>query len=320
MNRFYPIYQFPFWTIWIFWFVSSCPASLKFNPDKVGFSVSYKSEHSHYRINGIFLMPGENLELKINSASEDSFLILHGDSLHKLIKKTKWNWLAPDTTGYFQLIVHNQNSHDSMYFNIFVMEPADKIKNGFLNGYRIGEYPQVPFKSLPFYQRPAGFIKVNQITSQINISPHFKLGQFVCKQPSGAIKYMVLKERLILKLEAILEESNKQGYPCTTFNILSGYRTPFYNLRIENVKYSAHQWGGAADIFIDANPEDGEMDDLNKDGKIDGQDSEILFQLVDRMSLNELFLPYIGGLGKYIRSISHGPFIHVDIRGFRALW
>jgi uncharacterized protein YcbK (DUF882 family) len=101
---------------------------------------------------------------------------------------------------------------------------------------------------------------------------------------------------------------------------MSGYRTPFYNRLIGNVKLSAHQYGGAADIFIDANPEDGEMDDLNRDGRSDGEDSQLLFTLVDEMSLNEFYLPYIGGVGKYSKNESHGAFVHVDVRGFRAIW
>ena len=92
------------------------------------------------------------------------------------------------------------------------------------------------------------------------------------------------------------------------------------NVYFGNVKLSAHQFGGAADIFIDVNPMDGEMDDLNGDGRSDGEDSELLFKLVDRMSLNEFFLPYIGGIGKYSKNESHGAFVHVDVRGFRAIW
>ena len=29
---------------------------------------------------------------------------------------------------------------------------------------------------------------------------------------------------------------------------------------------------------------------------------------------------FIGGLGKYKKTASHGPFVHVDVRGFRARW
>jgi uncharacterized protein YcbK (DUF882 family) len=32
---------------------------------------------------------------------------------------------------------------------------------------------------------------------------------------------------------------------------MSGYRTPYYNGVLHDVRYSMHQFGGAADIFVD---------------------------------------------------------------------
>ena len=58
------------------------------------------------------------------------------------------------------------------------------------------------------------------------VAPHFTLGQFVSKQPGGYPKYLVLRERLLLKLEMLLEEASRLGIPAHTFRILSGYRTP----------------------------------------------------------------------------------------------
>lgn len=55
-------------------------------------------------------------------------------------------------------------------------------------------------------------------------------------------------------LEFILEKVNAQGYRWETFCVMSGYRTPYYNKAIGNVRYSRHLWGDAADIFIDENP------------------------------------------------------------------
>ena len=48
----------------------------------------------------------------------------------------------------------------------------------------------------------------------------------------------------------ILQKVNERGYRCDTFHIMSGYRTPYYNGAIGNVRYSRHVWGGAADIFF----------------------------------------------------------------------
>jgi hypothetical protein len=200
------------------------------------------------------------------------------------------------------------------------MVPASAMKDGAIQGYRIGAYPKARLRGLDFYTPPRGFIRLDSASAAARISPHFRLGQFACKQSSRLPAYLLIKERLVLKLELVLEKANQDGYACETFHVMSGYRTPFYNKLIGNVKQSAHQFGGAADIFIDNDPMDGEMDDLNHDGRSDGDDSELLFKLVDAMSLNEFYLPYLGGIGKYSKNESHGAFVHVDVRGFRAIW
>jgi hypothetical protein len=102
--------------------------------------------------------------------------------------------------------------------------------------------------------------------------------------------------------------------------VMSGYRTPFYNAAIGNVPYSRHVWGGAADIYIDDAPRDGEMDDLNADGRIDRADAEWLAAFIDDLSDEGRFGTGIGGIGIYDSNEAHGPFVHVDTRGFRARW
>lgn len=200
------------------------------------------------------------------------------------------------------------------------MIPYTQLKGGYLNGYRIGNYPSIPLKQLPIYKPPRGFIEVTKENEDTPVSPHFKIKQFLCKQSGPYPKYIVVRERLILKLELILEKANERGYPCNSFNILSGYRTPFYNKAIGNVKYSRHLWGGAADIFIDENPKDNMMDDLNHDGKTDYHDADVLYDIIDDMYGKPFYKLFIGGLGRYRKTPSHGPYVHVDTRGFRTRW
>ncbi|MBU1650670.1 hypothetical protein KKA00_00500, partial [bacterium] len=95
---------------------------------------------------------------------------------------------------------------------------------------------------------------------------------------------------------------------------------PYYNKAIGNVKYSRHVWGGAADIFIDENPVDGMMDDINGDGSHTYKDAEILYNIIDDLYGKAWYKPFQGGLGWYRKTNSHGPFVHVDVRGFRARW
>jgi hypothetical protein len=289
-----------------------------FDAGKASFAVRYRGEVSDYRINPVFLMPGETLDLEARERGA-SFSLAFGDGEGEPTGPRSWTWRAPREPGLYELRLARDQPLDTMLFNVFVMVPAARMQGEYLEGYHIGKYPRDPLKGLDFYRQPQGFIRVDARSAAAMVSPHFRLGQFICKQSADLPAYLLLKERLVLKLETLLEQVNRRGYAIGTFHVMSGYRTPFYNRTLGNVKFSAHQYGGAADIFIDAN-NDGLMDDLNGDGRSDGKDSEILFDIVDRMSENALYLPYLGGVGKYNRNESHGPFVHVDVRGFRAVW
>jgi len=203
---------------------------------------------------------------------------------------------------------------------VFVLVPLEAVKDEHLNGYRIGRYPRTPLKGLKIYAPPAGLVEVTSANSRTPVSPHFTLDQFVCKQDGGYPKYLILRERLVLKLELLLEEVNRRGYRCDTFHVMSGYRTPHYNKAIGNVRYSRHVWGGAADVFIDENPRDGNMDDLNGDGRIDLRDAAVLYDIIDDLYGRPWYAPFIGGLARYRKTRAHGPFVHVDVRGFHARW
>jgi hypothetical protein len=132
---------------------------------------------------------------------------------------------------------------------------------------------------------------------------------------------MILDARLLATLEQLLEMVNAHGYRARTFSIMSGYRTPYYNRAIGNrTTYSRHLWGDAADIFIDEEPHDGNMDDLNQDGVIDTHDADVIYQLIENASEPRLQKILMGGLARYRETSSHGPFIHVDARGSNVRW
>lgn len=201
----------------------------------------------------------------------------------------------------------------------FTMEPLSKVRNGYLNGYRIGAYPAKPLKGNPIYLAPPGFLEVTRENADSRVSPHFRLKQFVCKQQTKYPHYVVLNEDLLLKLELLVERLNQLGHKADTLHVMSGYRTPFYNSAIRNVKYSLHQWGRAADVFVDHN-NDGMMDDLNRDGKIDIKDATVLRDIASKLFSEPENKHLAGGLGLYKSTAAHGPFVHVDARGYVARW
>lgn len=293
----------------------------KFSPERAVFSVKFREEVLPHRVMGVFVLPQEEVTLEaLDNKERKQYALEASAGQVEQVAINKWRWRAPRETGLYPFkIIHPQMS-DSITLNIFVLVPYKQLKGEYLNDYRIGNYPSIPWRQLPIYKPPKGFLEVTKENEETFVSPHFKLKQFLCKQESGYPKYIVLRERLLLKLELILEKVNERGYLCKTFNILSGYRTPYYNKLIGNVKYSRHMWGGAADIFIDENPRDDMMDDLNQDGKIDYRDAAIIYDIIDDMYGKPWYSVFVGGLGRYRKTESHGPFVHVDVRGFRARW
>ena len=203
--------------------------------------------------------------------------------------------------------------------NAFVMVPATMLRQGYLNGYRIGHYPTRPLRGRDAYRAPQGFVEVTAANQDVYLTPHLQLGQFVTKQGGGFPRYVVLDELLLMKLELLLQRVQQAGYNAQRFRILSGYRTPHYNRAIGNVTtYSRHVYGAAADIYIDELPADGRMDDLNGDGHSDVRDAAVLSELVRRGFDRTPAL--LGGVSAYPATPAHGPFVHVDVRGYDARW
>jgi hypothetical protein len=291
-----------------------------FSPEKAGFTLKFNDEVSPYRVISVFVLPGETVTLEARDTNKKNKYALRPPAgKTKQIATNKWHWQAPQKTGLYPVKIMPPRSTDSITLNVFVMVPYSRLKGEDLNGYLIGQY-STPLNQSSTYKPPRGFIEVTKQNEGTYISPHFKLKQFLCKQKSGYPKYVVLKERLLLKLELILEKVNEMGYQYDTFNIMSGYRTPYYNKALCNVTYSCHVYGSAADIFIDGNPKDGMMDDLNYDGNIDYRDAAVLANIIDEMDGKPSYSRFVGGLGLYEKTNFHGPFVHVDVRGSRARW
>ncbi len=196
---------------------------------------------------------------------------------------------------------------------------ASEIVDGYLRGYKIGDLPPGSVKHPELYLLPEKYIEVTPKNIGAQLSPHFTLGQFLCKQKSAFPKYIVLQESLLDLLEGLVGSVQKAGYPVETFGVISGYRTPYYNKRIGNVANSRHIYGDAMDFFIDVDG-DGRMDDLNGDGQHNRKDVDILYEIVEEFKSRPENTSLVGGVGRYYKASHHGGFIHIDTRGYRARW
>jgi hypothetical protein len=283
-------------------------------------AVECKDAISLNRVRTLTVLPGETVTFEVKDRDPESdFVAKPTDGQIVPLGTGRWKWTSPPTPGLYPIRLVAPDGGDAVTLQAFVVVPYDRLHGELLNGYRIGRYPEKPLPGLADTRPPDGFVEVTRENEDVLISPHFHLRQFLCKQQAGSRKYVVLNERLLLALEYALERVNKAGYRASTFNIMSGYRTPAYNRSLGNVRYSQHQWGAAADIFIDEN-KDGVMDDLNGDGRSDILDAEALYRVIEDAAVRPEARGLIGGLGKYPKTAAHGPFVHVDARDRKARW
>jgi hypothetical protein len=292
----------------------------KYTPAKATFSVRCNDIVFGYEVQALFLLPGETVDIEVVDAnwhSRFAFQAVSGTVKSK--HERRWQWTLPEKSGFYTAEISQEPSGHRVLLNSFIMHPFDELQAGRLNGYRIGTYPEPREIQGTFYTPPRGFVEVTPTAMDIPVSPHFTLGQFVCSEPAGFPKYLVLDERLVVKLEALLERVNSQGYRCRSLGISCGFRTPYYNTQQGYSTYSSHMYGQAADIYVDTDGS-GMMGDLNHDGKRDERDARIVGEMVENMEGTARHQDLVGGLGLYESHRGHVAFVHVDVRGARARW
>lgn len=273
--------------------VSATPLEVTINGDALPFEIWH-----HMVMPGEVVTIGANVPLNMSingrgiASSEDSH-----------------EWIAPDVPGTYTLTTVDAAGRERQV-TIFVLQPLNGAE--VLEGYRIGTYPR---------DTPEGLIRLTQADMDAPISPHFRIGQFICKQQPGHWpKYLLTSGTMLLRLEALLASMQEENLTdADTFFIMSGYRTPFYNTAIGSAQFSRHMYGDASDIYPDVVGNDGIMDDLNGDGMTTRADAEFLYDYAERLYTSNAALP-AGGIGAYSANAVHGPFVHVDGRGHPARW
>ena len=238
-----------------------------------------------------------------------------------------------------ELIVNVQDSIEKKM--LFPTLAEGNLEGGAILGFDVGQYPDPAgplakpvVKAHPEkYQPPECFYRVDRDTAALKISPHFMLGQFDMdfdSLPGQFPQYIALDLKLVEKLERLLERMKHAGYTITTFEILSGFRSPKFNEEYKRADpefslsepYSQHLYGRAADFIVDED-HNGCMDDLNQDGKIDIEDARVILEFVDKIDREALegWNTLLGGAGVYSRHDIpdrevQTPYVHIDTRGF----
>jgi hypothetical protein len=212
---------------------------------------------------------------------------------------------------------------DGEPIRLFSLLPFSAKPGGSWHGYRVGFWPgERSGRSRARYPLPDGFIEVTAADADLPLSTHFRVRDFLTHdQPETWPKLLVIRLPLLDKLELIRDALSSLGR-APALRVMSGFRTPQYNAQGVGplggrARDSRHMYGDAADIYVDADG-DGQMDDLDGDGRVTVNDARWLAALAGRV---EAAYPGVtGGIGVYRATSAHGPFVHVDVRGTPARW
>jgi hypothetical protein len=205
---------------------------------------------------------------------------------------------------------------------VFTMRSFGQKVRALLNGYKLGYWPQEKGRvRSEAYKNPDGFIEVTPDNEDTRVSEHFRLRDFISHgQTEVWPKYVVLREPLLDKLELVIEDLDNHGVNAEGMRVRSGFRTPAHNYAVRgegSARDSRHQFGDAADVFIDQDG-NGKMSDLNGDGHVNFADVKLILDAVERVEAR--YPELVGGTGLYAYSGASGPFAHIDVRGTRARW
>lgn len=245
--------------------------------------------------------------------------------LSAVINGKRAPFVAPPQPGIYKFAVAmNEAQRPIEDMSIVTLVPRTAKKSGRIGKYQLGTWPfeggGTPKTAR--YAAPPGFIEVTTENQNFQVSEHFRLRQFLTKDQHNVWpKYLLLDPLLIDKLELTVQELQKEGVRVEHVHVMSGFRTPRYNSGGGNTagraNLSRHMYGDGADVYVDNN-RDGQPDDITGDGRVTVRDAERFAAAAERVERNHRAL--VGGIGIYVACCGHGPFTHVDVRGYRARW
>lgn len=235
------------------------------------------------------------------------------------------DFTAPPEPGIYDFVVQRENARRAIDdLSVVTLVPRTEKRAGKIGPYRLGTWPfeDGGKPKTPRYAAPAGFIEVTPNNQSFNVSEHFQLRQFLTKNQQNVWpKYLLVDPLLIDKLELTIQELKRRGVKVTHVHVMSGFRTPSYNAGGGNTagraNLSRHMYGDGADVYVD-NDKDAYPDDITGDGRVNTRDAELFAEAAEAVERQHPSL--VGGIGIYVACCGHGPFTHLDVRGYRARW
>jgi hypothetical protein len=270
------------------------------------------------KLQAVFRTPGEDLGAE---EADPHFAGVVDDDDGQVLEQDT----APAQPGVYKLAIELDKARRPVSdLQLVTLVPFAEKKNAKIGLYYLGNWPYesggTPRSKQ--YANPSGFIEVTRENKDLPVSEHFQVGQFLTKNQFDVWpKYVIVDENLLDKLELTVAELKAEGVRVDHVHVMSGFRTPGYNKGGGNTagraNLSRHMYGDAADVYVD-NDRNGAPDDITGDGRVDTADAERFAKAAERVEAKQPAL--VGGIGIYKACCGHGPFTHVDTRGYRARW
>lgn len=257
------------------------------------------------------VMPGDSVTISSSNGDLLHWNSTSGTPVYALSET--FGWRAPRNHGIFFLEAGNDSVVEK--YTIIVPVESSRWRTTSLNSFEIGSYGNGSDRS----RNPDHFIELTAATSNARISTHLTIGQFLCHVEGSYPQYMAFDLRLSDKMEQVLAKVREVYPQASGIHNISGFRTPAYNADIGNdTTESLHLYGMAADMWIESWPPNDLMDDIDRNKRVDVYDGEYLVELIRILEVEGDVVT--GGASAYRWNSSHGPFVHLDVRGSVANW
>jgi uncharacterized protein YcbK (DUF882 family) len=231
---------------------------------------------------------------------------------------------APPNPGVWNVVLKMADAlRPAGDFAVMTLVPLSAKQSGRIGTYKIGSWPfERGGAPKAIYEPPPGLVRVTPQNMNMWVSEHIQLKDFITKGQEGVWpKYVAMQPRELDKVELTIQELKRMGHPVKNIFVVSGFRTPIYNVEggdpTGRASLSRHMYGDAMDIVVD-NDNNGRMDDLNGDGRVTVADARVIGEAANRVE--QAHPELVGGIGIYAPTGAHSGFVHIDTRGYRARW
>ncbi|OPL18575.1 MAG: hypothetical protein AVO35_04380 [Candidatus Aegiribacteria sp. MLS_C] len=257
------------------------------------------------------VIPGDTVTLTLDQGAQAGWSFTAGTPGSG--SGSSFGWRAPRGHGIYHMDV--STSEGTYKYSVIVPVETCRWRTTTLNSFPIGSYGD----GNGMEDRPDWFIEMDAAGSGTRITTHLTLGDFLGHVEGSYPQYLALDLRLADKMEELFSAVSEVYPQASSIYCLSGFRTPAYNAAIGNeTSESLHLYGMAADIWIESWPANGLMDDIDRNKRVDVYDGEYLVELVRTLEVQGRVVT--GGASAYRWIPTHGPFVHIDTRGSRAVW